>query len=63
MNKMTLEEAIRLLDPATTMEAIAEIESYAGFTGKTAAIQAIDDACEIACDAMREKLEREKQNV
>lgn len=60
---MTLEKAIRLLDPSTTMEAIAEIEYYAGFSGKTAAIQAIDDACEIACDAMREKLEREKQNV
>lgn len=56
---MTLEEAIRLLDPATTAEAIAEIKSYAGFTGKKAAIHAIEDACEIACEVMREKLERE----
>lgn len=49
---MTLEEAIRLLDPETTGEAIAEIEYYNGFSGKTAAIQAITDACEIAVEAM-----------
>lgn len=32
---MSLEEAIRLLNPKTTAEAIAEIESYNGFSGKT----------------------------
>lgn len=52
--KMTIEEAIRLLDPETTGQAIAEIEYYHGFSGKTAAVQAISDACEIACKIMRE---------
>lgn len=54
---MTIREAIRLLDPATTAEAIAEIEYYAGFSGRTAAVQAISDACVIACDIMRKYLE------
>lgn len=53
---MTLEEAIRLLDPKTSGEAIAEIEYYNGFSGKIAAIQAITDACVIAVDAMRRQL-------
>jgi hypothetical protein len=43
--KTTIKKAIQLLNPATTMEAIAEIEYYAGFSGKKAAIRAIDDAC------------------
>lgn len=55
---MTIQEAIRLLDPTTTVEAIAEIEYYAGFTGRTAAIQAITDATVIACKIMREYLEK-----
>ena len=37
---MTREEAIRILDPETTGEALAEIEYYAGFSGKKAAIHA-----------------------
>ena len=53
---MTLEEAIRLLDPETTGEAIAEVEYYNGFSGKTAARQAITDACEIAVEAMRKQM-------
>ena len=53
---MTLEEAIRLLDPETTGEAIAEIEYYNGFSGKTAAIQAITDACVIAVEAMGKQM-------
>ncbi|MEE0982181.1 MAG: hypothetical protein U0K91_10880 [Acutalibacteraceae bacterium] len=53
---MTLKEAIRLLDPKTTGEAIAEIEYYNGFSGKTAAIQAITDACEIAVEAMGKQI-------
>lgn len=54
---MTLEEAIGLLDPKTSAEAIAEIEYYNGFSGKTA--QAITDACEIAVEAMRKQIETE----
>lgn len=54
---MTLEEAIRLLDPKTSGEAIAEIKYYNGFSGKTAAIQAITDACEIAVEAMGKRIQ------
>ena len=55
---MTREEAIRILDPETTAEALAEIEYYNGFTGKTAAVQAVSDACILAIDALREREER-----
>ena len=52
---MTREEAIRILDPETTGEALAEIEYYNGFTGKTAAVQAVSDACVLAVAALREQ--------
>ena len=55
---MTREEAIRILDPETTGEAIAEIEYYGGFNGKTAAVQAVSDACILAVAALREQEER-----
>ena len=55
---MTGEEAIRILDPVTTGEALAEIEYYNGFTGKTAAVQAVSDACVLAVAALREQGER-----
>ena len=55
---MTREEAIRILDPKTSAEALAEIEYYNGFTGKTAAVQAVSDACVLAVAALREKEER-----
>ena len=41
---MTREEAIRILDPDTTGEAISEIEYYGGFSGRTAVVQAVSDA-------------------
>ena len=41
---MTLEEACRLIDPATDMDALAEIEYYNGFKGKEAAAKAPHDA-------------------
>ena len=55
---MTREEAIRILDPATTGEALAEIEYYNGFSGKTTAVQAISDACVLAVAALREQGDR-----
>ena len=56
---MTREEAIRILDPETTGEALAEIEYYHGFNGKIAAVQAVSDACVLAVAALREREERE----
>ena len=55
---MTREEAIRILDPETTGEALEEIEYYNGFNGKTAAVQAVSDACVLAVAALREQVER-----
>lgn len=55
---MTREEAIRILDPETTAEALAGIEYYAGFRGKEAAIKAVEDACILAAAALREQEER-----
>lgn len=55
---MTREEAIRILDPETTAEALAEIEYYAGLRGKEAAIKAVEDACILAVAVLREQEER-----
>ena len=55
---MTREEAIRILDPETTSAALAEIEYYAGFRGKEAAIKAVEDACILAVAALREQEQR-----
>ena len=52
---MTREEAIRILDPETTGEAISEIEYYGGFSGRTAVVQAVSDACILAVAALREQ--------
>lgn len=52
---MTRQEAIRILDPETTAEALAEIEYYAGFRGKEALTKAVDDACILAVAALREQ--------
>lgn len=49
---MTREEAIRILDPSTTREALAEIEYYAGFNGYEAVIKAVEDACIMAIEAL-----------
>lgn len=50
---MTVSEAIRLLDPRTSAQAIAEIEYYGGFKGHEKVLEAISEACRIACDIMR----------
>jgi len=60
---MTREEAIRILDPATTVEALAEIEYYAGFSGQKAKVAACNEACEIAVADMRKLNEIENYTV
>ncbi len=49
---MITDEAIRILDPKTTAEALAKIEYYGGFSGKEAAIKAVEDACILAVEAL-----------
>lgn len=55
---MTRGEAIRILDPETTGEALSKIYSYNGCIGRTAAVQAVSDACVMAVAALREQEER-----
>lgn len=50
---MTKEEAIRILDPATSRDALWEIEYYAGFRGKEAKIAAVEEACRMAVEALK----------
>ena len=57
---MTKEEAIRILDPVTSMDELVEIEYYAGFRGKEEARKAVDNACVLAVAAIREQEEREQ---
>lgn len=52
---MTVEEAIRILDPETTKDAINEIKYYAGFN-KDRVIDKVDEACIIACNIMKKHL-------
>ena len=54
---MTIQEAIKILHPDTTRDALAEIEYYAGFNGREARIKAVEEACLIACDCMSKALE------
>lgn len=53
---MTAEEAIKLLHPATTAEALAEIECYGGFNGKQAKVEAVNTACLVACEALEKQI-------
>ena len=53
---MTIKEAIMLLNPKTTASALAEIEYYNGFSGKEACIEAIEDACRLAIEALEKQM-------
>ena len=50
---MTLEEACRLIDPATDLDALAEIEYYNGFKGKEAAAKTLREASQMVVDFVR----------
>lgn len=56
---MSIEEAIRILDPETSADAITEIKYYTGFNEEKS-IKKVEEACELACDVMREHLEDTK---
>ena len=50
---MTLEEALRLIDPATDLDALDEIIYYHGFNGKKVAGEALREASQIVTDYVR----------
>lgn len=55
---MTNEEAIELLHPSTTKEAIRKIEENGGD-----AIKAIEEACVIACEALEKQVPVEVETI
>lgn len=59
---MTIEQAIRILDPATTAEALGEIDYYGGFHGREKAVAACDEACRVAVKIMR-KYQEEHSDI
>ena len=58
---MTREEAIRILDPETSAEALAEIAYNAGSWNDASVTKAVNDACIMAVAALREQAQREKE--
>lgn len=53
---MEIEKAIEILHPDTTFKAITEIEYYGGFKGKEKAMEAINEACVVACECMEKQI-------
>lgn len=62
MAEMTIEQAIAILDPATTRTALYEYSYFAGFRGEEARIAACEEACRVAVRVMRERLAADNQN-
>ena len=50
---MTINQVIRILDPATTAEELATIEYYGGLHGREKMVAACDEACRVAVGIMR----------
>lgn len=53
---MTIEQAIRILDPETSAAALGGIEYYGGLRGKEKVLAACDEACRMAVEIMRQHL-------
>lgn len=58
---MTLDQAIRILDPATTAEELDNTYYYGGFHGNEAVTAAINEAVRIAVEIMREHKEEKSK--
>lgn len=57
---VTINQAIRILDPATTAEELGEIEYYGGLHGREKMVAVCDEACRVAVRIMRKYLEEQK---
>ena len=57
---MTINQVIRILDPATTAEELATIEYYGGRHGREKMVAACDEACRVAVGIMRKYQEAHK---
>lgn len=56
VDSMTINQAIRILDPDTSAAALGEIEYYGGLRGKEKMLVACDEACRMAVEIMRQHL-------
>ena len=50
---MTREEAAKILDPETTLDAYAKISYYGGFEGESTWQDAVNEACRMGAEALR----------
>lgn len=57
---MNKEQAAKILDPETTLEAYAESEYYGGFNAAQHWKDDVNEACQMGAAALREKSERDK---
>ena len=57
---MTINQAIRILDPETTAEELAPIEYSGGLHGRETMVAACEEACRVAVRIMRKYLEEQK---
>lgn len=57
---MTINQAIRILDPATTAEELAAIEYYGGLHGREKMVAACDEACRVVVGIMQKYQEENK---
>ena len=53
---MTVQDAIKILNPETSSETLLEIEYYGGFNGNMAQIQAVIDASLVAVECMEKQI-------
>ena len=53
---MTINQAIRILDPDTSAEALGEIKYYGGLHGHEKMMDACEEACRMAVEIMRQHL-------
>ena len=53
---MTYKEAIEILHPKTSNNALSKIEYYGGFEGVKAMLKAVEEARAMACEAMNKQI-------
>ena len=51
---MTLQEAHDILHPDTSEEVITKIKYYGGFNGEQKALNAVNQACLIVCECIKQ---------
>lgn len=57
--EMSVEQAVAILNPETSREALAAYEYYGGFHGREAGVKACEEACRVAVQIMRNHLAEE----